>query len=201
MDSVWNNLLCIFRMFGDINKTIHVAMKWMGFVILVLIGVSCSDDDRLLDPSPPVFSVTPVAFDQITSFIAFGDALTPTQLNPAIEYFSDQVGAQVRSVSNGIVVDIRMNTNVDDLEVWIRPTADSKWLIIYDHIIDPEITIGDQVSAEQHLGGIGVGGRTELQINDNQNLAHCPLGFGTPDFVQEHIDFSEKWCIAETVIP
>ena len=197
----WRDPQLTFKMFGDINKTIHAVMKWMAFIILVLIGVSCSDDDRLLDPSPPVFSVTPVAFDQITSFIAFGEVLTPTQLNPAIEYFSDQADAQIRSASSGVVVDIRMNTNVDDLEVWIRPTPDSKWLIIYDHIIDPEVSIGDQVNVGQHLGSIGVGGRTELQINDDQNIAHCPLAFGTSDFVQEHIDFSEEWCIAETVVP
>ncbi|WP_165388994.1 hypothetical protein [Aquimarina brevivitae] len=43
--------------------------------------------------------------------------------------------------------------------------------------------------------------RIELQINDNQNLAYCPLQFGTDDFIQQHLNFSDQWCLKETVFP
>ncbi|WP_299314276.1 peptidoglycan DD-metalloendopeptidase family protein [uncultured Aquimarina sp.] len=176
-------------------------MKLTKLLVVCLLVMSCSDDDFSIDQTQPSFTITPIAMDQVSSFIAFGESLTPTQQNPAIEYFTSQSNIQVRSVSDGVVEDIRLNINIDDFEVWIKPNNNSRWLIIYDHVLDINISIGDQVNAGQTIGIIGIGNRTELQVNDVQNVAHCPLQFGTQSFVQQHINFSEDWCIAETVIP
>lgn len=179
-------------------------MKSMLFLIPVLLCIACTDDDVLLDPTPPSFMVTPLAIDQVDSFIAFGESLTPTQQNPAIEYFTKQSNIQVRSVSDGIVEDIRMNSNIDDFEIWIKPNDNSTWLIIQDHVVDVNVSLGDRVNAGQILGRIGLGNRTELQINrinGKNNIAHCPLNFGTQNFVIQHTSFFENWCVVETVIP
>ncbi|SEK81481.1 Peptidase family M23 [Aquimarina amphilecti] len=169
--------------------------------MIFLLVASCSDDDLLIDQTPPSFTVTQIPMDRVSSFIAFGESLTPTQQNPAIEYFTNQSDIEVRAVSDGVVEDIRMNINIEDFEVWIKPSNNSNWLIIYDHVLDINISVGDQVDAGQIIGVIGIGNRTELQVNDDQNIARCPLQFGTENFVQQHINFSEEWCTAETVIP
>lgn len=179
-------------------------MKSIKLLVFYILIISCSDDDITLDQTPPSFMVTPIKIDQVSSFIAFGESLTPTQQNPAIEYFTDQENIEVRSVSDGIVEDIRMNSNIDDFEIWIKPNDNSTWLIIYDHIVDVNLSLGDQVDAGQILGSVGLGNRTELQINkisDGKNIAHCPLNFGTQNFIIQHTGFFENWCIAETVIP
>ncbi|WP_299246910.1 hypothetical protein [uncultured Aquimarina sp.] len=179
-------------------------MKLIKVLMICLLVASCSDDDIFIDQTPPSFTITPIAIDQVSSFIAFGESLTPAQQNPAIEYFTSQSNIQLLSVSDGIVEDIRMNANIEDFEIWIKPNDNSSWLIIYDHVLDLNISLGDQVSAGQILGNIGIGNRTELQvnrINDSNDVAYCPLNFGTENFVEQHTDFFENWCVAETVIP
>ena len=180
------------------HKSLIMKKVFIVFIsILILTG--CDSDE--MDTIPPVISVPPIAIDHIDTFIPFGADLTPTQKNPAIEYFTDQANVSVRSVSEGVVVDIRGNPNIDDYEIWVRPSDLSKWLIIYDHILNIEVSIGDQIAINQTIGTVGVNNRTELQINDNQNLAYCPLQFGTDSFTQQHLNFSENWCLEETVIP
>lgn len=176
-------------------------MRLIRFLIIFMLVIGCDDDNSLIDRASPSFSITPIPIDQVSSFIPFGESLTPTQQNPAIEYFTNQSDIEVRAVCDGVVEDIRMNINIEDFEVWIKPSNNSNWLIIYDHVLDINISVDDQVDAGQTIGVIGIGNRTELQVNDDQNLAHCPLQFGTENFVQQHINFSEEWCTAETVIP
>ncbi|WP_282079978.1 hypothetical protein [Aquimarina algiphila] len=130
------------------------SIKLLVFYILI---TSCSDDDITLDQTPPSFMVTPITIHEVSSFIAFGESLTPTQQNPAIEYFTKQSNIQLRSVSDGVVEDIRMNSNIDDLEIWIKPNDNSTWLIIQDHILDVNVSLGDQVDAGQILGRVGLG--------------------------------------------
>lgn len=176
-------------------------MKSIKILIVFITVIGCRNDNFLLDSTPPLFTIPPIPIAQVSSFIPFGQFLTPTQQNPAIEYFGNQSDIPVVSVSEGIVVDVRRNPTIDDFEIWIKPSNNATWLIIYDHVVEVTISKGDQVQTGSLLGTIGLGNRVELQVNDDQNIAHCPLQFGTSSFIQQHMNLYEEWCVEETVTP
>ncbi|NMH89143.1 M23 family metallopeptidase [Flavivirga algicola] len=178
--------------------------KRIKLLILGLLIFGCNNNDETLDPAPPSLSITPIAINEISSFIAFGETLSQNQLNPTIEYITNHANILVQSASGGYVEAIQMNSNIDDFEIWVKPSNNSQWLIIYDHILNIKVSVGDKINAGDVLGSIGIGNRTELQINQinhNQEIAYCPLNFGTNNFVQQHTNFSKNWCIAKTVTP
>jgi hypothetical protein len=97
-----------------------------------------------------------------------------------------------------------LNDNFPDYEVWVKPSAKSVWRIIYDHVWNVKVSVGDKLSAGDILGTVGDKNRTELQINKistDSELSYCPFDFGTSDFIQQHKIFTEVWCIEETVVP
>jgi hypothetical protein len=170
---------------------------------LIVIAAHCDKEDKL-DETRPVFSITPVDITTVTYIIQFGADLTATQKNPAFEYYVNNSNVQVRSVCQGYVEDIRLNDNFPDYEVWIKPSTKSVWRIIYDHVLNLNISDGDDVNPGDILGIVGEGNRTELQINkisDKSELSYCPFDFGTSDFIQQHKAYTEDWCIEETVVP
>jgi len=173
------------------------------FAALMLIVSSC-DKDKPTDETPPVLSVTPVDIATVTSIIAFGADLTPSQKNPAFEYYVSNSDIQVRSVCQGEVENIMVNNNFPDYEVWIKLSSNSAWRILYDHVLNLENSVGDEVSPGDILGTVGEGNRTELQINkisEDSELSYCPFDFGTSEFIQQHKVFTEIWCMEETVVP
>ena len=170
---------------------------------LMLITSHCVKDTPS-DETPPVLSVTPVDIATVTSIIAFGADLTPSQKNPAFEYYVSNSDVQVRSVCQGEVENIMLNSNFPDYEVWVKLSANSVWRIIYDHVLNLECSIGDDVSPGDILGTVGEGNRTELQVNkisEDSELSYCPFNFGTSEFIQQHKVYTEIWCIEETVVP
>jgi hypothetical protein len=170
---------------------------------LMLIA-SCCKKDQPPDETPPVLSVTPVDIATVTSIIAFGADLTPNQKNPAFEYYVNSSDVQVRSVCQGEVENIMLNDNFPDYEVWVKPSANSVWRIIYDHLLKLEISVGEKVSPGDILGDVGDINRSELQINkigEGSELSYCPFDFGTNDFIQQHKAYTEVWCIEATVVP
>lgn len=172
-------------------------------LVFILCAIACKKDKP--DETPPVLSVTPVDISTVTSFIPFGADLTATQKNPAFEYVVNNPLVQVRSACDGYVEDVRLNDNFPDYELWIRTTSNSVYKLIYDHVLDLTIAKGDDIAAGEVLGVVGTGNRTELQINktgsDNKELSYCPFDFGTADFIQQHKNFSENWCLTATVVP
>jgi hypothetical protein len=174
-------------------------------LILVLITYACKKSDEKPDETHPVLSVTPVDISSVTSIIAFGADLTPQQKNPAFEYMVNNSDVQVRAVCKGYIEDIRLNDNVPDYEVWIKMSSNSIYRIIYDHVLNLNVSINDKVNAGDILGTVGTGNRTELQINkisnNNEELSYCPFDFGTADFIQQHKTFTENWCLTDTVVP
>ena len=165
----------------------------------------CKKKDEKADETPPLLSVTPVDISAVTSIIAFGDDLTPYQKNPAFEYRVNNSDVQVRSTCKGYIEDIRLNDNFPDYEVWIKMSSNSAWRIIYDHVLNLNISKNDNVNSGDILGIVGTGNRTELQINkiidNNKELSFCPFNFGTDEFVQQHKIFTDIWCLTDTVIP
>jgi hypothetical protein len=182
------------------------GMKYLFFLVSafsMLIAVSCNKDEPL-DETSPVLSVTPVELSTVTSIIAFGADLTPTQKNPAFEYYVNNSDVQVRTTCQGEVENIMLNDNFPDYEVWVKPSAKSVWRIIYDHVWNVKVSVGDKLSAGDILGTVGDKNRTELQINKvsaDRELSYCPFDFGTRDFIQQHKVYTEVWCIEETVVP
>jgi hypothetical protein len=173
------------------------------FATLMLIASSC-DKDKPPDETPPVLSVTPVDIATVNSIIAFGADLTPNQKNPAFEYYVNGSNVQLRSVCQGEVENSMLNDNFPDYEVWVKLSANSVWRIIYDHVLNLTISVGDEVIPGDILGTVGEGNRTELQINkisENSELSYCPFDFGTSEFIQQHKAYTEIWCIEETVVP
>ncbi len=172
--------------------------------IFIMITSACKKDEKP-DETPPVLSVTPVDISTVTSMIAFGYDLTPVQKNPAFEYRVNNSTVQVRSVCKGYIEDIRLNDNTPDYEVWIKMSSNSVWTIIYDHVLNLNISKDDNVNPGDILGTVGTENRTELQINkinnNNEELSFCPFDFGTSEFIQQHKTFTETWCLTDTVIP
>ena len=182
---------------------LHANLIPLVFVALMLITAHC-DKDTPPDETPPVLSVTPVDIAYVNSILAFGADLTPSQKNPAFEYYVNTSDVQVRSVCQGMVENIMLNDNFPDDEVWIKLSANSVWRIIYDHVLNPAVSVGDEVSPGDIIGAVGEGNRTELQINKiskDSELSYCPFDFGTSEFIQQHQAFTETWCMEETVVP
>ncbi len=172
-------------------------------LIIILILFACKKDEKP-DVTPPVLSVTPVDISTVTSIIAFGADLTPAQKNPAFEYRVNNSTVEVRSVCKGYVERIMLNDNFPDYEVWIKMSSNSIWTIIYDHVLNLNISENDNVNPGDVLGIVGTGNRTELQINkiiNNEELSFCPFDFGNSEFIQQHKTFTETWCLTDTVIP
>ncbi|MGI6048284.1 MAG: M23 family metallopeptidase [Petrimonas sp.] len=173
-------------------------------ITLFIVILSCNKEEEKLDETPPVLSITPVNISTVNSIIAFGDDLTPTQKNPAFEYIVNNSNVQVRASCQGYIEEIRLNDNFPDYEVFVKLSSNSAWRIIYDHILNLNISVGNNVNPGDILGTVGEGNRTELQINKNSNnseLSYCPFNYGTNDFIQQHKTFTENWCLEDTVVP
>jgi hypothetical protein len=210
-----SHIILNIRIFYNLALINHKVMRGLSqfmrcriislLVIIALFTSSCKKNEEKPDETPPVLSVTPVDITTVTSIIAFGADLSPDQKNPAFEYYVNNSSVQVRAVCKGYIEDIRLNDNFPDYEVWIKMTSNSVYRIIYDHVLDLEISKGDKVDAGDILGIVGTGSRTELQINkigsNNDELSYCPFDFGTDEFIRQHKTFIETWCLIDTVVP
>ena len=175
-------------------------------VLTALLGAffSSCESGESPDPSPPILSIVPVAIDQTVAIIPFGEDLTPNQKNPAFEYILNSDTIEVIASANGVVTKILNNQGVADFEIHIKPTQSSKWTLIYDHVLEVTVVEGETIEAGDILGKVGVGNRTELQLNSGSGeatLSNCPMDFGTESFVNLHFDYFETWCLTTTVIP
>ena len=195
---------------------------------LVIVLFSCGKDEpEERDYAQPVFSACPVNiadFDSmtgrcgdVTSVMAYGEALGPERWSPAIEYYT-LPDAGIYSVCPGYVSNIFQNPGMSDYEVWVKPSVNSVWLIIYDHVQNLEVAENQTVNPGDLLGTAGEWsadtGRTELGINnyEGSEISFCPLLMGTPEFNRIHEDLfqqlynagvlaSESVCLEQRVIP
>ena len=150
------------------------------------------------DTTAPVLSMPVVDLGQLTDFLPFGALLDSGQANPAYELYTSAETATVRAASAGVVVNVTPNAAPQtDVEIQIRPSSASIYLLIYDHVVAPQVTVGQTVAAGQTLGQIGPfndrgrnrNGRVELQINRGagaDTVAVCPRDLGTAEFNAAH---------------
>ena len=172
------------------------------FVSFLLIAAACTACGGGGGDGPaPVFSVTIVDMTgpynagtmrfgdmryEAPVLVPFGEDLGG-KLSPAIEYIAVP-GAPVRACAGGGSVSaVEFNAGQGDFEVRVSHGA---WLVIYDHLLNVTVAVGDAVDAGDTLGEAGnwspTGRRVELQINDPAGVSRCPLDFGSADFVARH---------------
>lgn len=150
-------------------------------LLALLIIAACKKEKT--NTTPPALSIAFVNTALTQRFIPFGETLSPTSINPAYEIILTDTMQQVVASCAGKVNWIRLNDNRPDYEMEIIPFDHSVYRIYYDHIKSPLVVPGQQVDAGYALGTIGVGGRTELQINDTRtNQSICPSQFGNAVF-------------------
>ncbi len=224
------------------------SLTAMGAILVGILGVfallgsgggsnSEDGDNPPPDDPPPIFSVAPVDITyqpgtgrygvvdpNSPMMLPFGAILETEVLSPAIEYFT-RLNADVRASAGGDVVGVNRNPAPQtDFEIHIKPFAQSRYLVVYDHIKNPTIAQGDRINAGTILGKIGDWdhdtGRIELQINvtqeDRSELSFCPTNFGTAVFNSQHeallraantvrVDTGrDPWpavCLVETMVP
>lgn len=170
-------------------------------VFLIICGYSCSEEQT---GEPPLLSVPPVNLANVDSIIAFGEDLTDQSKNPAFEYILNNSSEVVYACSSGKVGEILQNEGFSDVEIHIKPTSVSEWTLIYDHVKEVMVSKGQFVEAGTILGLVGEGNRTELQLNQFESamtVAHCPFHYAMESFMEEHLIYSENWCLADTIKP
>jgi hypothetical protein len=162
----------------------------------------------------PVLSVAIVDLSTVRRFIPFGAELSPGRLNPAYEFVVSGTTTEVRAATAGTVTRVEPQEQGDH-ELHVQP-ADTSYLIIYDHVLDVAVSVGQSLQPGTRIGRVGPWnasqGRVELQINRN-NLSVCPRDLGTTEFNATHdaafagVDPAQKqpgWtsvCLAATVTP
>lgn len=194
-------------------KTWKPARIWILGLLGAALLLGCSDssedgngnasedgggDD---DAGSPTLSVVPIDLSTVTRTIAFGEMLETGYRTPAFEYFCNTSAAQVRSCCGGTVVRLQPNSN-SDYEIGIQATPE--WEVIYDHVLNVTVSVGDSVSAGTSLGTVGTDEHFELQINrtrDGATLAYCPFSCATSGFISQHQALAATWCLMDTVSP
>ena len=192
------------KLFGKINIMQVLCVTCVVVIgIMATVGSVVDDDDDEKDYTPPVLSVSPVDIASLTFIIPFGADLTPEQKSSAFEYYVNGPDVEVRASCGKVVDRIFLNDNFPDYEVWVKTSTDNVYYVEYDHVLDLNIVVGEQVAPGRVLGIVGVGNRTELQIVRyvDGETAFCPFDFATDEFLQEHLSFTDEWCLEDTVIP
>ena len=148
----------------------------------------------------------------VRRFIPFGAELSPGRLNPAYEFVVDGDSVDVFAATEGRVAIIAPQEQGDN-ELHVTP-ASAEYLVIYDHVRDVAVTVGQLVQPGMRLGRAGVWSpgqsRVELQINRDR-LSVCPRDLGTAPFNAAHdaalaaaVEQQPGWtsvCLAATVQP
>lgn len=134
-------------------------------------------------------------------FNSFGAQPFPDKTLVSFDY-KVAAGAEVRAATAGIVVAIELDERPQfypgEFEIRTQSSPNSGYLVIYDHVRNPRVTLGSVVSPGDLLGIAGIHrgdptlfGRVEIQVNfypnprDRRRPTHiCPAVLGTDAFNQ-----------------
>jgi len=207
------------------NKSIIVWGRVLVILVAGLLPTACggggssptspSNTGRpAKDETPPVLSVAFIPTDQAVAFFIFGAQLPSNVQNPTYEIETADQTAAVFAASSGKVVNITFSQNGIDRAVTMVPSDASVWSIIYDHVSNVRVSVGQTVSAGTQLGTVGVlnngRGRTELQVNrfdPAPTLSYCPQSYGTTTFntafttTAQRLNGTGTVCMTPTVRP
>lgn len=112
--------------------------------------------------------------------------------NPTFEYHVDP-DANVYAAAKGTVAWVDPRAADDDFAIHIK-APDGRFTVIYDHVTDPRVDEGDEVTAGNVLGKPGPKndefGRTELQVNAHRegqrDISVCPFKFFDPALTDKY---------------
>jgi hypothetical protein len=152
------------------------------------VGPDDPDDD---DPPGGALLLTEpiVNLNLVERFIPFGAELPGSggTKNPAYEFVVTGAQSDVVAAAAGRVTRIDPNAQ-GDVELHVEVTG-TDYLVIYDHVTNVAVVVGQNVTPGQRLGDVGVWtishGRVELQIN-RDNDAVCPRDIATTSFNTAH---------------
>lgn len=130
-----------------------------------------------------------------TPVILFGQNLPkhqasePQRINPNLEIHGLSEQIKVIAAIDGVVGFVKQQPGSDDAEVFLQPEKNSDWTIGYDHVVDVQVTQGQQVRVGDVLGKAALDDRFgyyyEFQINQdntaNGTIMHCPTALLTND--------------------
>lgn len=170
--------------------------KAMGYAAMICIVLACEKP-----PAPdrdPVLSVPPVHTLHISSVKQFGENLGPGKENPAFEYILFKGVQWILAAEEGTVEAVIRNQGLNDYEIRIR--LNPTWLVIYDHISEPLVASGEEVTAGQVLGNVGDGNRFELQLINKDGISYCPFTYASNTFIGAHQQVIPSWCLKDSVI-
>jgi murein DD-endopeptidase MepM/ murein hydrolase activator NlpD len=100
---------------------------------------------------------------------------------PAFEYRIVK-NASVTAVAAGRIVQIEYNGGPHDCRILARSNVDPRWDVLYNHVGNPRVAMGDTVTAGTVLGNPGPWdadlGRVQIMVIDTgTRFSHCPLCF------------------------
>ena len=81
--------------------------------------------------------------------------------------------------------------SVNDYGFWIRPLNDPSFLVIYDHLVNLQIEVGDTVQPGDPLGNprpftSQIGGMELMINNETTRLSYCPFCFFNEEKLEEY---------------
>jgi len=138
--------------------------------LIALAALSCKKDNTVQEPDPeypPMLNETVVNLSNVLSVKSYGETIGLRLRRSSIRYFTDNGLTEVISVSVGTVDSVSYNSNAhnQDYRVRIRPFKNSLWYVIYNHVAQVTVKVGDPVTAGTVLGRVGSGDIVDLQIN------------------------------------
>lgn len=169
------------------------------------------------DTTPPVLSVPFHTLEEMFSIVPYGYRLSGSGvINPTYEVDFRSYGGSfpikkypLRAACAGVVTFIQHQTVSKDYEILTKPSPDSIYEVIYDHVVKLKVRKGDEFQAGDILGYLG----NEIQINRTDPktfkvIAICPRDLGTPEFNRVFDDLlaiggfrNSSVCLATGVIP
>ncbi|MGA0156644.1 MAG: M23 family metallopeptidase [Candidatus Limnocylindrus sp.] len=162
--------------------------------------------------SMPVLTVPFVEPEQAVKFYVFGVKLPSGRQNPTFEIETADQSSAVFASTAGTVISIEP-TDQGDQTIMIIAGNDN-YALFYDHVSNPQVSIGQTVTAGDQLGTVGVlndgRGRSELMIKDLSNKeksAQCITLFGSKEFNEafvaaaNRLNGSEELCTTDSVQP
>lgn len=122
-------------------------------------------------------------------FIEFGGMNSwghdPIQLGTTHEWnFALTSGTKVYSPIDGVIVWTGYDPNWNDYELGIRPSENSSWAFVIDHISNIQVTDGQKIKAGDWIANAG-NGTYELTLMQDKgpdaDTVYCPVPYFSPE--------------------
>jgi hypothetical protein len=138
--------------------------KVLLFVFVASLALSCKKDNDDSINHPPTIYGLPVNMEDIALSYGREDKLfrefaEPLDINGKIKLnfhpeFYLPLGYKVKAVSEGVVTRIDELDGPNDLNLFVRPDDAPKWRVMYEHINNVTVKVGDRITIGQEVGEV-----------------------------------------------